>query len=86
MGAVKGCIRWGGRGAVWQNFRERRYTKKQKPRMVDGRGGGGSGGEAGNMGATTNQLKSPVWPEEEGNQEGGGQSTEEYGGRTVPKA
>ena len=50
------------------------------------------GGEAGNMeddrqrGATTHQLKSPVWPEEEGSQEGGGQSTEEYGGRTVPKA
>ena len=28
----------------------------------------------------------PVWPEEEGSQEGGGQTTEEYGGRTVPKA
>ena len=26
-----------------------RYTKKQKPRMVDGRGGESSGGEAGNM-------------------------------------
>ena len=33
-----------------------------------------------------NNLKAPVWPEEEGSQEGGGQSTEEYGGRTVPKA
>ena len=28
----------------------------------------------------------PIWPEEEGNQEGGGQSTAEYGGRNVPKA
>ena len=68
---------------------------KQKPRMVDGRGGEGSGGEAGSMEddrmherprrATTQQLKAPVWPEEEGSQEGGGQSTEEFGGRTVPK-
>ena len=31
-------------------------------------------------------LKHLYWPEEEGSQEGGGQSTEEYGGRTVPKA
>ena len=36
--------------------------------------------------ATNHQLKSPVWPEEEGSQEGGGHSTEEYGRRTVPKA
>ena len=28
----------------------------------------------------------PVWTEEERSQEGGGQSSEEYGGRTVPKA
>ena len=27
----------------------------------------------------------PVWPEEEGSHEGAGQSTEEYGRRTVPK-
>ena len=27
-----------------------------------------------------------VWLEEEGRQEGCGQSTDEYGGRTVPKA
>ena len=73
---------------------ERRYTEKQKPRMVDGRGGEGSGGKASDMiecikkqrGPTNHQLKSPVWPEEEGNQEGGGHSTEEYGRRTVPKA
>ena len=26
---------------------ERRYTEKQKPRMVNGRGGEGSGGDAG---------------------------------------
>ena len=32
------------------------------------------------------RLKAPVWPEEEGSQEGGGPSTEEYGGSTVPKA
>ena len=37
-------------------------------------------------GATTHRLKAPVWLEEEGRQEGCGQSTEEYGGRTVPKA
>ena len=37
-------------------------------------------------GAPINRLKAPVWPEEEGSQEGGGQSTEEYGGSTVPKA
>ena len=37
-------------------------------------------------GPTNHQLKSPVWPEEEGSQEGGGHSTEEYGRRTVPKA
>ena len=36
--------------------------------------------------ATTQQLKAPVWPEEEGSQESGGQRTEKYGGRTVPKA
>ena len=37
------------------------------------------------MGATTHQFKAHVWREEDGSQEGGGQSTEEYGGRTVPK-
>ena len=37
-------------------------------------------------GATTHELKAPVRPEEEGSQEGGGQSTYEYGGRTIPKA
>ena len=35
---------------MWQNVVERRYTEKQKPRMRDGRGGEGSGGEAGIMG------------------------------------
>ena len=49
MEAVQGCIRWGRGGAVWQNVVERRYTEKQKPMMVDGRGGEGSGGEAGSM-------------------------------------
>ena len=34
---------------MWQNVGERRYTEKQKPRMVDGRGGEGSGGEAWKM-------------------------------------
>ena len=29
--------------------RERRYIEKQKPGRVDGRGGEGSGGEAGSM-------------------------------------
>ena len=38
-------------------------------------------------GATTHRLRTPVWPEEEeGSQESSGQSTEKYGGRTVPKA
>ena len=37
-------------------------------------------------GATTHWLKAPVWLEEKGSQEGGGQSMEEYGGRTVPNA
>ena len=37
-------------------------------------------------GATTHRLKAPVWPEEKVSQKGGGQSTDEYGGRTVPKA
>ena len=70
-----------------------KYTEKQKPRMVDGGDGEGTGGEAGSMEedrrqrrATIHRLKAPVWPEEEGCQESGGQSTEEYGGRTVPKA
>ena len=44
--------------------------------MVDGRGGEGSGGKASDMiecikkqrGPTNHQLKSPVWPEEEGSQ------------------
>ena len=95
MEAVQGCICWGGGGVVWKNVGERRYTEKQKPRMVDGRGGEGSGGkgETSDMiecikkqrGPTNHQLKSPVWPEE-GSQEGGGHSTEEYGRRTVPKA
>ena len=81
---------------MWQNVWERRYTEKQKPRMVDGRGGEGSGGEAASMeddrrherqrGAPTRRPKAPVWAEEEGSQESGGQSTEEYGVRTVPKA
>ena len=72
------------------------YTEKQKPMMVDGGGGEGSGGEAGSMedarrhyrqrGATIHRFKAPLWPEEEGIQESGRQSTEEYGGRTVPKA
>ena len=34
---------------MWQNVGERRYTEKQKPRMVDGIGGEGSGEEAGYM-------------------------------------
>ena len=29
---------------------ERRYTEKKKPRVMDGRGGEGSGGEAGSIG------------------------------------
>ena len=29
--------------------RERKYTEKQKPRMMDGRGGEGSDGDAGSM-------------------------------------
>ena len=39
----------GSGGAVWQNIWERRYTEKQELRDVDGRGGEGSGGEAGSM-------------------------------------
>ena len=39
----------GGGGAVWQNVGGRRYTEKQKPMMVDGRGGEGSGGEPGSL-------------------------------------
>ena len=31
-------------------------------------------------GATTHRLKAPVWPEEEGSHESGGQSRGEYGG------
>ena len=52
---------------------EKLYSEKQKPRLVDGRCGGGSGGEARSMkddrklqrqrGATTHRLKAPVWPE-----------------------
>ena len=34
----------------------------------------------------TGLIKAPVWPEEEGSQKAGGQSRDEYGGRTVPKA
>ena len=34
---------------MWQNVGEMRYTEKQKPMMVDGRRGEGSGGEAGSM-------------------------------------
>ena len=37
-------------------------------------------------GATTHRLRTPVWPEEEGSRESSGQSTEKYGGSTVPKA
>ena len=39
-------------------------------------------------GASAHRLNAPVWPEEEeeGSQEGGGQNTEEYEGRTVPNA
>ena len=49
MEAVQGCIRWSGGGTVWQNVGGRRYTEMQKPMMVDGRGGEGSGEEAGSM-------------------------------------
>ena len=35
--------------SLCQNVRERMYSEKQKPRMVDGRGGEGSGGEARSM-------------------------------------
>ena len=52
---------------------KRGYTEKQKPRMVDGRGGEGSGGEARSMeddimhyrqmGASTHKLNAPEWPE-----------------------
>ena len=52
---------------------EGRYTEKQKPRMVDGRGGEDRGKEAGSMeddgshrrhrGGTIHRLKAPVWPE-----------------------
>ena len=37
-------------------------------------------------GATTHRRNAPVWLEDEGSQEGGGQSTEEYGERTAQKA
>ena len=81
---------------MWHSVGEMRYTEKQKQRFVDGRGGESSGGEAGSTeydrrhegqrGATAHRLKACVRPEEEGSQESGGQSTEEYGGRTVPKS
>ena len=45
------------------------------------------GREAGSMeDDRMHPLKAPVWPEEDGSQEGGGQRTKEYGGRTAPKA
>ena len=44
MKAVQGCIPWDCEGVVWQNVEERRYTEMQKPMIVDGRGGEGSGG------------------------------------------
>ena len=34
---------------MWQNLGERKYTEKQNPMMVDGRGGEGSEGEAESM-------------------------------------
>ena len=69
-----------------------RYTNKQKQRMVDGRGAGEAGSTEDDrrherqMGATAHLIKAPVWPDGEGSHECGGQSTEEYGGRNVPKA
>ena len=84
MEAVQGCIRCGGGGAVWQNVGERRYTQKQKPRM---------GTEE--VGKAVVE-KREAWKmiegfsdrgeQEEGRQDGGGLSREQYGGRTVPKA
>ena len=47
MEAVQGFIRWCGGVAVWQNVGEKRYTEKQTPIMMDGRGGVGGGGEEG---------------------------------------
>ena len=81
---------------MWQNVWERRYPEKQKPRMANGRGGEGSGEEAIRMEDDRrlhrlrgqppgHRLNAPIWPEEEGSHKGGGQSTEEYGGRTVQK-
>ena len=88
MEAVQGCIRW------WWRRRcvvARRGKEVEKPWMVDGRGGEGSGGEAESMEderrlwrqrrATTDRLKAHVWPKEEGNHEGGGQITDGYRGR-----
>ena len=82
MEPVQGCIRWGvAEELCGRTSGERRYTEKQKPRMVDGRGGECRGREAGSMeddgrhwrhrGGTTHRLRAAVWPEKEGSQEGG---------------
>ena len=48
---------WWRRSCVTERRGERRYTDKQKPMTVDGRGGEGSGGEAGSMEDDYNALK-----------------------------
>ena len=48
MEAVQvGCIRWVAEEPCGRTSGERRYTEKQKPKMVDGRGGEGRGGKRG---------------------------------------
>ena len=49
MEAVQGFICWVAEEPCDRTPGEMRYTEKQKPRMVDRRGGKGSGGEAGSM-------------------------------------
>ena len=83
------CGRMSGKGGTPRSRNQGWWTEEVAKAV-------GGGGEAGSMeddrmheghrGATAHRVRVPVWSKEEGSQEGGGQRTEEYGGRTVPKA
>ena len=69
MEAVLGCIRWGGGGAVWQNVGGKGGTPRSRNQEWWTEEVAKAVGEK--RGATTHQLKAPVWPDEEGSHESG---------------
>ena len=95
MEPVQGCIRWvaeelcgrtSGKGGTPRTRNQGRWTEEVAKAVGETREAWKTIEGIETEGATTHRLREPVWPEEEGSQDGGGQSTEECGGRTVTKA